>query len=198
MWVGLFKVVENLKIENIIISKQGEESDNFKEFINLIKDKNTNLIIVKKGDYIKIDQYSYFEILFPEENYIKDNILNNNSIVAKFVSENISMLFTGDIEEIAEKRLYELYKNTNKLEASIIKVAHHGSKSSSTEKFLSLVKPKIAVIGVGKDNNFGHPNSNVIERIRKYTTIIYRTDKCGEIEIKFNKNEVKINTMLSN
>lgn len=198
MWVGLFKVVENLKIENIIISKQGEESDNFKKFINLIKDKNTNLIIVKKGDYIKIDQYSYFEILFPEENYIKDNILNNNSIVAKFVSENISMLFTGDIEEIAEKRLYELYKNTNKLEASIIKVAHHGSKSSSTEKFLSLVKPKIAVIGVGKDNNFGHPNSNVIERIRKYTTIIYRTDKCGEIEIKFNKNEVKINTMLSN
>ncbi len=198
MWVGLFKVVENLKIENIIISKQGEESDNFKEFINLIKDKNTNLIIVKKGDYIKIDQYSYFEILFPEENYIKENILNNNSIVAKFVSENISMLFTGDIEEIAEKRLYELYKNTNKLEASIIKVAHHGSKSSSTEKFLSLVKPKIAVIGVGKDNNFGHPNSNVIERIRKYTTIIYRTDKCGEIEIKFNKNEVKINTMLSN
>ena len=198
MWVGLFKVVENLKIENIIISKQGEESDNFKKFINLIKDKNTNLIIVKKGDYIKIDQYSYFEILFPEENYIKDNILNNNSIVAKFVSENISMLFTGDIEEIAEKRLYELYKNTNKSEASIIKVAHHGSKSSSTEKFLSLVKPKIAVIGVGKDNNFGHPNSNVIERIRKYTTIIYRTDKCGEIEIKFNKNEVKINTMLSN
>lgn len=198
MWVGLFKVVENLKIENIIISKQGEESNNFKEFINLIKAKNTNLILVKKGDYIEIDQYSYFEILFPEENYIKENILNNNSIVAKFVSENISMLFTGDIEEIAEKRLYELYKNTNKLEASIIKVAHHGSKSSSTEKFLSLVKPKIAVIGVGKDNNFGHPNMNVIKRIKKYTNIVYRTDECGEIEMKFNKNGIQINTMISN
>ena len=198
MWVGLFKVVENLKIENIIISKQGEESNNFKEFINLIKAKNTNLILVKKGDYIEIDKYSYFEILFPEENYIKENILNNNSIVAKFVSENISMLFTGDIEEIAEKRLYELYKDTNKLEASIIKVAHHGSKSSSTEKFLSLVKPKIAVIGVGKDNNFGHPNMNVIERIKKYTNIVYRTDECGEIEMKFNKNGIQINTMISN
>lgn len=198
MWVGLFKVVENLKIENIIISKQGEESNNFKEFINLIKAKNTNLILVKKGDYIEIDKYSYFEILFPEENYIKENILNNNSIVAKFVSENISMLFTGDIEEIAEKRLYELYKDTNKLEASIIKVAHHGSKSSSTEKFLSLVKPKIAVIGVGKDNNFGHPNMNVIKRIKKYTNIVYRTDECGEIEMKFNKNGIQINTMISN
>lgn len=198
MWVGLFKVVENLKIENIIISKQGEESNNFKEFINLIKAKNTNLILVKKGDYIEIDKYSYFEILFPEENYIKENILNNNSIVAKFVSENISMLFTGDIEEMAEKRLYELYKDTNKLEASIIKVAHHGSKSSSTEKFLSLVKPKIAVIGVGKDNNFGHPNMNVIKRIKKYTNIVYRTDECGEIEMKFNKNGIQINTMISN
>lgn len=198
MWVGLFKVVENLKIENIIISKQGEESNNFKEFINLIKAKNTNLILVKKGDYIEIDKYSYFEILFPEENYIKENILNNNSIVAKFVSENISMLFTGDIEEMAEKRLYELYKDTNKLEASIIKVAHHGSKSSSTEKFLSLVKPKIAVIGVGKDNNFGHPNMNVIKRIKKHTNIVYRTDECGEIEMKFNKNGIQINTMISN
>lgn len=108
------------------------------------------------------------------------------------------MLFTGDIEEMAEKRLYELYKDTNKLEASIIKVAHHGSKSSSTEKFLSLVKPKIAVIGVGKDNNFGHPNLNVIERIKKYTNIVYRTDECGEIEMKFNKNGIQINTMISN
>lgn len=191
-------MIENLKVENIIISKQGEESDNFKKFINLINEKNINLIIVKKGDYIEIDKYSHFEILFPETMYISENVLNNNSIVAKFTSNNISMLFTGDIEEVAEERICELYEDTNKLESSIIKIAHHGSKSSSTEKFLNLVKPRIAFIGVGKDNNFGHPASNVIQRIRKYTNIIYRTDESGEIEIKFNKNGIKIKTMVSN
>ena len=82
-------MIENLKVENIIISKQGEESDNFKKFINLINEKNINLIIVKKGDYIEIDKYSHFEILFPETMYISENVLNNNSIVAKFTSNNI-------------------------------------------------------------------------------------------------------------
>lgn len=194
---GLFAILENLKVENIIISRQGEESENFTEFMGLVNEKNINLIIVKKGDFIYIDRYSYFEILFPEEEYIRENILNNNSIVAKFTSKNTSMLFTGDIEETSEDRLCELYGTTNKLEADILKVAHHGSKTSSTEDFLGLVNPKIVLIGVSEGNNFGHPNSNVIERLKKYTNLIYRTDKNGEIEIKINNNEVEVNTMLN-
>lgn len=194
---GLFAILENLKVENIIISRQGEESENFTEFMGLVNEKNINLIIVKKGDFIYIDRYSYFEILFPEEEYIRENILNNNSIVAKFTSKNTSMLFTGDIEETSEDRLCELYGTTNKLEADILKVAHHGSKTSSTEDFLGLVNPKIVLIGVSEGNNFGHPNSNVIERLKKYTNLIYRTDKNGEIEIKINNNEVAVNTMLN-
>ena len=194
---GLFSILENLKVENVIISKQGEESENFKKFINILNKENINLILVEKGDYIKIDQYSYFEVLFPEKIQIKENILNNNSIVAKFVSKNGSMLFTGDIEKVAENRLYTLYKNTNKLKADILKVAHHGSKTSSTDIFLELVQPKIALIGVGADNNFGHPNINVEKRIKKYTKLIYRTDKCGEIQIKLNNKGILVNTMLS-
>ena len=79
---------------------------------------------------------------------------------------NFSMLFTGDIEQIAEEEIVEKYKNTNKLNSTIIKIAHHGSKTSSIQEFLSLVKPKIALIGVGKDNNFGHPNLEVLERLQ--------------------------------
>ena len=193
---GLSAILENLKVENIIISRQGEESENFTEFMGLVNEKNINLIIVKKGDFIHIDKYSYFEILFPEEEYIRDNILNNNSIVAKFTSKNTSMLLTGDIEEVSEDRLCELYGATNKLEADILKVAHHGSKTSSTEDFLQLVNPKLVLIGVGENNNFGHPNSNVIKRLKEYTNLIYRTDKNGEIEIKINSKEMVVNTML--
>ena len=200
---GLFYIMENLRVDNIIISKQGESSENLKKFIEILQSNNrgsknkTNVILVKKGDNIKIDNTSYFEILFPEEELINDNILNNNSIVAKFVSNNFKMLFTGDIEEIAENRLCELYKSTNKLQADIIKVAHHGSKTSSTLNFLELVKPKIALIGVGENNNFGHPNDAVLKRIKDLGAHIYRTDQMGEISIVIgNRGNVKINSFI--
>ena len=76
------------------------------------------------------------------------------------------MLFTGDIEEETEKVLVSKYSNTNILKSSILKVAHHGSKSSSIKEFLELVNPKLVLVGVGKDNKFGHPNDEVIERLR--------------------------------
>ena len=193
---GLFAVMENLKIKNIIISKQGEKSDNFIRFQELVKNKKVNVLVVKKGDRIQIDKYSYFEILFPEENLIQDNILNNNSIVANFCSMGFKLLFTGDIEEIAEKRLWELYRDTDKLKSTILKVAHHGSKTSSTAKFLELVTPKIALIGVGEGNKFGHPNNGVLDRIRDYTNKIYRTDKNGEIEIIYTKGKIRILTKI--
>ena len=195
--------MENLRVDNIIISKQGESSENLKKFIEILQSNNrgsknkTNIILVKKGDNIKIDNTSYFEILFPEDELINDNILNNNSIVAKFVSNNFKMLFTGDIEEIAENRLCELYKSTNKLQADIIKVAHHGSKTSSTLNFLELVKPKIALIGVGENNNFGHPNDAVLKRIKDLGAHICRTDQMGEISIVIgNRGNVKINSFI--
>lgn len=162
---GLFAVMENLKVKNIIISKQGKESQNLIKFQEVVKDKKINVIVVKKGDNIIIDNYTYFEILFPEGNLIDENILNNNSIVTMLHSLGLKILFTGDIEKIAEERLCELYIDTNKLNADILKVAHHGSKTSSIAKFLELVTPKVALIGVGENNNFGHPNEEVLERI---------------------------------
>lgn len=193
---GLFAIIKNLKVKNIIISKQGEKSDNFIRFQELVRNRKVNVLVVKKGDWVQIDKYSYFEILFPEENLIQDNILNNNSIVATFCSMGLKMLFTGDIEEVAEDRLYELYKNTGKLKSTILKVAHHGSKTSSTAKFLELVSPKAAFIGVGEGNKFGHPNDGVIDRIRGYTNKIYRTDKKGEIELIYIKGKIKINSFV--
>ena len=181
--LGLFAIIKNLNVKNIIISKQGENSNNLKILNQLVRDKNIRVIMVEKGDLIQIDKHSFFEILFPENELIKENVLNNNSIVAKFKCDSFSMLFTGDIEEIAEKRICEMYEDTNKLQATILKVAHHGSKSSSTEDFLELVNPKIALIGVGANNNFGHPSSKVLERLKQFTNLIYRTDEYGEISI---------------
>lgn len=85
--------------------------------------------------------------------------------MAKLNYKNFSCVFTGDIEEIAEKQILSEYKNSNVLESKVLKVGHHGSKSSSIQEFLNKVKPQIALIGVGKNNTFGHPNNHVLIRL---------------------------------
>lgn len=156
--------MEEIKVKNVIISKQGEVSENYQKFLEIVKEKKTNLLIVGKGDRIKIENQIYFDILWPAEELIDDNVLNNNSMVAKFNSNQFSMLFTGDIEDVAEK---EILKNVDneKLKSTVLKVAHHGSKTSSTEEFLEAVAPKVALIGVGENNLYGHPNLDVLTRL---------------------------------
>lgn len=123
------------------------------------------LYVLTYGDRLKIDKLTYIDILWPDENLIHENVLNNNSIVCALNYKNVSVLFTGDIEKIAEEKIVKKYGGTDKLNSTILKVAHHGSKSSSIQPFLEMVQPKIALIGVGEKNRFGHPNSNVIERL---------------------------------
>ena len=194
---GILYLMEHLKVKNIIISKQGKESSNYNKFKNIVLDKGISVIFVKKGDKIKIDNETYMDVLFPSNNLISDNILNNNSIVTKICYNNFSILFTGDVEEIAENEICRKYNTTNKLKANILKVAHHGSKTSSTAEFIKMVKPQIALIGVGEKNKFGHPNDGVIQRLKNMNTKIYRTDKMGEIVIQINNiGEVKISSQL--
>ena len=163
---GLFAVLENLKVENIIIGKQDAEYENCTKFLKLAKSKNVKVIFVKAGDNVKIDKYTCFQILWPDtKNMIADNGINNNSITAKLNYDEFTMLFTGDIEQIAEEEILEMYKNTNILDCDILKVAHHGSKSSSIQEILNKITPKVSVIGVGGDNKYGHPNGEVIQRL---------------------------------
>lgn len=113
-----------------------------------------------------VEKNVYIDILWPSKNQILENPLNNNSIVCKLNYYNFSMLFTGDIEEVAEKRILNEVNN-DILKSDILKVAHHGSKTSSIEAFIKAVNPNIALIGVGENNKFGHPNKEVIKRLRK-------------------------------
>ena len=153
---GLIYIMENIKIKNLIISKQPKNCNNFEEFLEIAKIKNINIIIVNKGSSINIEKDLYLDILWPDsKNFISENSLNNNSIVCKLNYKNFSCVFTGDIEEIAEREILNIYKNnTEILKSTILKVAHHGSKSSSTEEFLNAVKPKIALIRSRRKEQF--------------------------------------------
>lgn len=122
----MLTVLEELNVKTVIISRQGEISENYEKFLEIVKQKNIKVLVVKAGDRIKIDGEIYFDILFPTEKQIQENILNNNSIVAKLVYKRFSMLFTGDIEEIAEKEILKNYRgHPNILNSTVLKVGHH-------------------------------------------------------------------------
>ncbi len=164
---GVLYIMENMKIKNIIIGKQFETSENLQKFLDIVQKQKTKLSVVQAGNKINIENNLIFNIIWPEPSKkITENSINNNALVCKMICNDFSMLFTGDIEEQAEKELVSKYKTTNILESTVLKVAHHGSKSSSTDEFLKLVKPKIALIGVGKNNIYGHPNAEVLYRLK--------------------------------
>lgn len=99
-------------------------------------------------------------------------------------------MLTGDIEEGVESYLSSFWEDP----VSILKVAHHGSNSSSTDKWLDVIRPRIAVIQSGK-NNFGHPHPQVIERLEKYGATVYRNDESGAIICVYNRGKWRINTI---
>lgn len=193
-------ILENMKVKNVIISKQFESSNNYIQFLKATEEKKIKVYEVEAGRRINIDKYTYFDILWPStQDCIQENKLNNNSLVCKLVSIGTSVLFTGDIEEAAEKQILKKYENNLELlKTDILKVAHHGSKTSTTLEFLNTTKPKYAIIGVGKENKFGHPSNITIQNLKKINTKIYRTDKMGEIMIKVNnKRKILIEKMIN-
>lgn len=187
-------ILQEIKVETVIIGKQYEASENYKEFQRIVNNRKVNVHVVEAGNKIQIENNLYFYVLWPTSaNMISDNAINNNSLVCKLIYKNFSMLFTGDIEEIAEKAILSKYVNKQELlKADILKVAHHGSKTSSIKEFINAVTPKYSVIGVGKDNKFGHPSEKTLETLNDKNVKIYRTDISGEIMIITDGNKVRI------
>ena len=91
-------------------------------------------------------------------------------------------MVTGDLLEEDELEMVKHYKGTDILRCDVLKVAHHGSKSSSSEDFLDTVSPKVAVIQVGKNNLYGHPHDQTLQRLQERNIDIYRTDKNGVLK----------------
>ncbi len=185
---GILTILEELRVGQVYISKQEQDSENYQKFLKIVEDKKIQVKVLKQGDCLKIEKNLYFDILWPIEEQIQENVLNNNAMVMKLRYGKFSMLFTGDIEAIAEEKILDFYKEKGEyiLKSDVLKVAHHGSKTSTTQSFFEKVNPKICLIGVGKNNMFGHPTAEVLERING--TKIYRTDEDGEIILEVGCN----------
>ena len=130
--------------------------------------------------------YPYYKMKFFDVND------NHGSLVLRITSKNTSILLTGDIGIIDETIL--LQQNID-LKSDILKVGHHGSKYSSTENFLKAVQPEIAILSYGKNNFYGHPHNETIERLQNQNIIFYETAKQGSITVSINKNGYTVEGM---
>lgn len=182
--IGLISVLKRYKVENILWTGIKRDTLEFKEWERKILEEEANIKITQAGQRIlwESDSHSFMEILYPLENLEGQEFEDSNetSIVSRLVFGEKSFLFTGDIRKSEEKALLEQRAN---LDSDILKVSHHGSKTSNSKEFVEKVSPEIAVISLGKENSYGHPHQEVLDILEDYGIKILRTDQNGDIKI---------------
>ena len=178
-------IINNYKIINFYSPKAQNNTSAFESMAESLARKNIKIMILKSNNTsINLGENTLVEVLSPNLNSY-DN-LNNYSPVIKISYGNNSFLFTGDAEESIEK---ELASKSFNLKSDLLKIGHHGSSTSTSEIFLEKVNPKITVISVGKDNSYGHPTKETLEKIKN--TRVFRTDLDGSIVITSDGESLK-------
>lgn len=180
---GLDNVINEFEIDNILLPDITTNTKTFEDLVDAIANKNLEITNPDIGEKFELGE-SEFEI---KSTIIDKTNLNLSSLVIRLEFGNTSFLFMGDAETENEKScIWE--------QATVLKVGHHGSTTSSSAKFLKKVQPEISVIMVGKDNDYGHPKQEILNRLKNINTQIYRTDEDGTILIISDGNECKVQT----
>ena len=170
---GMSAVIKAFDIGQIYMPKAVTTTKTYENLLLTIKDKNLKIKTAKAGNTIIDTDDLKLVVLAPNQDSYES--LNNYSIVLKLTYKEKSFLFMGDAETLSEKEI------TGDVEADVLKVGHHGSRTSTSQAFLNKVNPSYAVISVGLNNDYKHPHQEVLDRLEKKNIKIYRTDQNGDI-----------------
>ena len=181
---GLDDVINNFDIGQIYMPKIETTTKTFEDVLEAIENKNLTVTSPNKGDKIELGQ-AVGE--FMTEPILDEDNLNVSSLVLRLEFGNTSYLFMGDAEEENEETIR--WPKTD-----VLKVGHHGSSTSSSESFLEQVQPQYAVIMAGKDNSYGLPTQETIDKLTNMGSEIYRTDEDGTIQMTSDGNAIEIKT----
>jgi len=185
---GLVEVLNRYKVKQVLHPDLDFESDIYGEWLRLVKEKDIKCTIAHAGQQIDLGRGVSIQVLNPQIPHLTgtESDIDNNGMVLHISMGEVSFLLTADIMWEAE---FELITRRANLASTVLKVAHHGSDTSTTPEFLAVVNPQLAVISVGKDNRFGHPTPEVMERLKEkpgqeniYQTYDAKTDKHHTIE----------------
>lgn len=184
---GLDNVIKAFEIGQVIMPKVSHNTTTYEDVLKAVKNKGLSITAAKAGQSYTLGQ-AQMHILSPTKNKYDD--LNAYSVVTRVVFGENSFLFTGDMITENETALLKAKANVS---ADVLKVAHHGSYTSNSKEFLSAVGAKYAVIQVGKGNDYGHPHTNILQRISALSTV-YRTDRNGTIVVTSNGKDINVQT----
>lgn len=178
---GAETLLKEFPIQTLLLNTK-QENALLQTLHTIASQRNIRVRYAKPEDWIEFQDGFELHMLAPSPTFITEKD-NNQSIVCRAVYKNTSLLFTGDAETEEEG---DLLARKTLLGANLLKVGHHGSHTSTSDAFLSAVHPKIAILSVGKNNRFGHPHPEVVERLQKAHVQIFRTDQQGAITCESN------------
>lgn len=192
---GMPAVLSSLKVDAFVDSVQpGVTNNAYRDTLQLVRDKRIKAVKARYGKTsVDLGPEVQVQVLGPEDPLLEkgDSVENNNSVVLRLTYGKVSYLLTGDIESEAEERILG-YKVD--IRSQILKVAHHGSRYTTSDKFLDAVKPEVALISAGADNRYGHPHKETLNRLDKRGVKVFRTDLKGSILVRSDGERYSIET----
>lgn len=183
---GMDNIIDSFDIGTFYMPDVITTTKTFEDVLDSLEKKNLNFDTPQIGSTFDLGKAKIETIYVGKDS----KNLNNSSIILKLTYGNVSFLFTGDTESDVEKTLLK-----KDIESDVLKVAHHGSNTSSSNAFLKKVNPKYAIISVGTGNSYGHPKSVILDRLEKLGTKIYRTDELGTIIVTTDGEKIEVSNV---
>ena len=180
-----------IKINHLVLPKTGLIEDNYEKLVNLAEESKIPILYIKAGDRFQEGELR-MTCLHPTIDFIPENT-NSYSVVLQVEYGTFKALFTGDLEENGEEVLLE---SGNLEDIFLLKVAHHGSKYSTKEEFLNIVKPEISIISSGEGNSYGHPHKELLERLESVGSKIMNTAESEQITVSIKGRKIRIDEYL--
>ncbi|MBI2426527.1 MAG: MBL fold metallo-hydrolase [Candidatus Kerfeldbacteria bacterium] len=183
---GLVEVARRYDVREIIWTRDEHTLPAYDELKRVVHEKGIHEIVIDHPQDVQVRELQLKILAPPSPAYLATPDTNNGSIVIQMNVDGSSFLFTGDMEAEVEKVVAEMYD----VKSDVLKVGHHGSKTSSMQEFLQEVDPDIAVIQVGADNRYGHPHPSVLSRLTRLGIPVLRNDQDGTVRCSISKNEM--------
>lgn len=183
---GLDSVIRNFEIGEIYMPKVAHTTKTFEDVLLAVKEKGLKIMTAKAGVTLGLDDRMQIEMMGPVSDSYSN--LNDYSAVIRLKYGTMTFLFTGDAEKISE---HEMIEEGYPLNAVVLNLGHHGSNTSTTDEFLAAVNPKYAVISSGKDNKYGHPDKDIIQKLEDNNIAYFNTQTHGTITAITNGQDIE-------
>lgn len=186
---GFIDILRSFKVNAVVEPGTIGASSDYRAFEELIKEEEARRIVAQRGQILHLGGGAYFEILFPDRD-VSGLDTNDGSIIGKLVYGNTSFLFPGDAPAAIEN--YLSYVDKKRLDVDVLKVGHHGSKTSTGDALLGFASPAMAVISAGNGNRYGHPHAEVLERLKRFGVETFGTYERGRVILESDGETIRI------